>query len=138
MFKSLKDVLAFRIYKKFAAVQSSHLANTLSLSPFVMTPMSVAFEVVLKHLSAGVMKCIGVHLIQFIKNYKQNSNLLCHDIWDEHFRNVMSAELQLYYLKRNSIFKHTKLIEGYNTCFSRFSNWELATCIDTKYPIIRK
>ena len=44
----------------------------------------------------------------------------------------MSVELQFYHLKKNTIFKQTKLIEGCNTCFARCSDGDLAIIIETK------
>ena len=79
-----------------------------------------------------------MHNLLIFNDCKQNSNLLGHDLWDAHFRKLMSVELQFYRQKINTIFKQTKLIEGCNTCFPKSSNWELAKCIDNKRSICKK
>ena len=137
-FKNSKRSACVKNLPKFSILASSRLANTLSLSPFVLTPINQPLGALLKQVLSGVMKCVDTNLIQFIKNYKQDSNLLGHNLWDKLFRNQMSVELQLYYPKRNAIFKQTKLIEGCNTNFARCSDWDLATYIETKRPYSRK
>ena len=103
VFKKSKICACIQNMPKFNAVNSSNLTHTLSASLFVMTPICLALEVVLKQLPAGVMKCVGAQLIEFFNDYKQNSNLLGHDLWDAHFRKLMSVELQFYHQKRNTI-----------------------------------
>ena len=100
VFKNSKRGACIKNLPKFSNVPSSHLVNTLSSSPFALTPMGQAFDLVLKHVPAGVMKCVDANLIQFVKNYKEDSKLLGHKLWDEHFRNQISAELEFCCLKK--------------------------------------
>ena len=60
---------------KLNALNSSSLTHALSISPFATTPMCLALEVALKHLPAGVMKCVDAQLIDFLMI--ANKTLIC-------------------------------------------------------------
>ena len=67
VFKVSKRCAYIQNVPKFNAVKSSNLTHALSTTPFVMTPMCLALEVVLKHPPAGVMKCVDVQFIEFLR-----------------------------------------------------------------------
>ena len=62
--------------------------------------MSLAFQIILNQVPAGVIKCIDKELIEFILRHKEDSYLLGHKLWDNEFTKHVTTELWHIRLKK--------------------------------------
>ena len=97
---------------KFSTAPASNLASSISSSPLVFGPTSLALEITLDNVPSGVMKSIDNDLAKFVKHYSEDSCSLGNKLWDENFTNHVQTELWCFHLKKNTLFRTTNEIEG--------------------------
>ena len=56
---------------KFTDAPASELVSSMSFSPFVLTPMSLALQIMLNQVPADFIKCIDKKRIKFILCHKR-------------------------------------------------------------------
>ena len=65
---------------KFSSVHASNLADNVSSSFFVTTPMSLVLEIMLDNVPHEVRKDLDNVSLMFLKRYLEDSNLVGHQL----------------------------------------------------------
>ena len=92
-FKKYKHGIFLKNTPTFSAVPASDLATSMSSSPLVFTPMSIAFKTILDHISSGTIKSIDKDIFKFITHCREDSYLLENEQLDNNFTNHITTEM---------------------------------------------
>ena len=137
-FKNSKRGTHIKNIPKFSTAPASDLATSVSFSPLVLTPMSLAFNALLNQVPVGVFQSVDKELLQFMSRYREDSNLLGQDLRSEVFCKHLSTELQFLFHRRNTIFKKNKLMEVCTSNFAKYHDWDLYLHVEFKILYARK
>ena len=85
--------------------------------------MSLALQITLNQVPAGIIKCIGKEIIKFILRFKDDSYPLGNKLWDDNFAKYITTEMWCISLKKITLFKKTKVKDGYSTNFATCNDW---------------
>ena len=83
-----------------STTSASDLAISMSSSPLVHAPMSLALKRTLDHVPVGVIERIDKDLINFVVCHIEDSYLLGNELWDDNFTNHTTTELWHFQLKK--------------------------------------
>ena len=117
-FKNSKGGTCLKNIPKLSDVPALELAFSMSFSPFVLNPMSLALWIMLNQVPSGVIKCMCKDLVKFILHHKEDSCLLGNELWDKNFANYVTIELWYFRLKKHALFNKTKVMDGCSTIFN--------------------
>ena len=90
-FKNSKRGTCIKNMPKFSTASVSDLATSMSFSPLVLAPTSLAFETASNQVTVGIIKSIGKDLIQFTMRHREDSNLLGNELLND---NLVKISLQ--------------------------------------------
>ena len=99
-FKNSKRGMFLKTLPKFSTTSGSDLVTSISSSPLVHAPMSLALKRTLDHVPVGVIERIDKDLINFVVCHIEDSYLLGNELWDDNFTNHTTTELWHFQLKK--------------------------------------
>ena len=91
-FNLSKHGLFLQKLPKFSAVHTSDLVDNVSSSFFVTTPTSIDLEMLLDNVPREVRKDLDTVSLIVLKCYRENFNLVGHQLRDEEFTDHIKTE----------------------------------------------